>query len=60
MGAAFLMGHCGLEQGTLPNSASYINAWRERLKADSRVVVFAAAQAQRAADHILGQQPGEE
>ncbi len=55
MGAAFLMGHCGLEQATLPNSAAYIDGWRQRLKADSRVVVFAAAQAQRAADLILGQ-----
>ncbi len=55
MGAAFLMGHCGLEQSTLPNSAAYIDGWRQRLKADSRVVVFAAAQAQRAADLILGQ-----
>ncbi len=54
MGAAFLMGHCGLEQATLPNSAAYIDGWRHRLKADSRVVVFAAAQAQRAADLILG------
>ncbi|MCQ6468606.1 hypothetical protein NPN14_25600, partial [Vibrio parahaemolyticus] len=54
MGAAFLMGHCHLEQATLPNSAAYIDASRQRLKADSRVVVFAAAQAQRAADLILG------
>jgi antirestriction protein ArdC len=54
MGAAFLLGHCRLEQATLPNSAAYIDAWRQRLKADSRVVVFAAAQAQRAADLILG------
>jgi antirestriction protein ArdC len=53
MGAAFLMGHCHLEQATLENSASYVDAWRQRLKADSRVVVFAAAQAQRAADLIL-------
>jgi antirestriction protein ArdC len=52
--ACYLQGHCHLEQATLANSAAYINAWRQRLKADSRVVVFAAAQAQRAADLILG------
>ena len=57
MGAAFLLGHCGLGQATLENSAAYIDAWRQRLKADSRVVVFAAAQAQRAADLILGHAP---
>jgi antirestriction protein ArdC len=36
MGAAFLMGHCHVEQATLPNSAAYIDAWRQRLKADAR------------------------
>ncbi|MDZ4784226.1 MAG: zincin-like metallopeptidase domain-containing protein, partial [Planctomycetia bacterium] len=60
MGAAFLMGHCGLEQATLDNSAAYIDAWRQRLKADSRVVVFAAAQAQRAADLILSHAANDE
>jgi antirestriction protein ArdC len=60
MGAAFLMGHCGLEQATLDNSAAYIDAWRQRLKSDSRVVVFAAAQAQRAADLILSHSANDE
>lgn len=54
MGAAFLCGHCGIEQATLENSTAYINGWLTKLKGDSRLVVHAAAAAQNAADFILG------
>lgn len=54
MGAAFLCGHCGIESVTLDNSASYIAGWLRRLREDHRLVVSAAAAAQRAADYILG------
>ena len=54
MGAAFLSGHVGIMERTLDNSAAYIQAWLERLKDDRRLIVQAAAQAQRAADFILG------
>jgi antirestriction protein ArdC len=54
LGAAFLCGHCGLEVGTLENSAAYIGHWLGRLKEDPRLIVVVAAQAQKAADHILG------
>jgi antirestriction protein ArdC len=53
MGAAFLNGHCGLEDSTLENSAAYINGWLGRLKNDPKLVVQAAGKAQRAADFIL-------
>jgi antirestriction protein ArdC len=43
MGAAFL-----------ENSAAYIQNWLEQLKNDKRLIVQAAAQAQRATDFILG------
>jgi antirestriction protein ArdC len=54
MGAAFLCGHAGIVERTLDNSAAYIAAWLERLRNDRTLVVQAAAQAQRAADFILG------
>ena len=52
-GSAFLCAHAGI-QGTLDNSAAYIDGWRRALKADNRMVVSAASQGQRAADFILG------
>ncbi len=54
MGAAFLCGHCGIESVTLDNSASYIAGWLRRMREDHRLIVSAAAAAQRAADYILG------
>jgi antirestriction protein ArdC len=53
MGGAFLCGHAGIVERTLDNSASYIAGWLERLKNDHKLVVIAAAQAQKAADFIL-------
>jgi len=52
-GAAFLNGHCGLEDSTLDNSAAYIKGWLGRLRNDPKLVVQAAGKAQRAADYIL-------
>ena len=54
MGAAFLCGHCEIENTTLLQSASYIQHWLERLKDDRKLVVHAAAQAQKACDFVLG------
>lgn len=53
MGSAFLCGHCEIENATINQSASYIQHWLERLKEDRKLVVHAAAQAQRACDFIL-------
>ncbi len=55
MTAAFLCGHCRIEQQTLDDSASYIKSWLGKLKDDCKMVVLAAAQAQKAADYILGE-----
>jgi len=60
MGAAFLCGQAGIVERTLDNSASYVASWLQRLKDDRRLVVQAAAQAQKAADFILGKSYGEE
>jgi antirestriction protein ArdC len=54
MSAAFLAGRCGIETRTLDNSASYLASWLRVLRGDSRLVVIAAGQAQKAADWILG------
>ena len=54
MGAAFLCGHCGIDAATLTESTSYIAGWLRALQNDTRMVVLAAAQAQKAADLILG------
>ena len=57
MGAAFLCGECQIEEETLDNSASYLKSWIDRLKGDSKLAGVAAAQAQKAVDHILGAEP---
>ena len=54
MGAAMLCGITGIEQKTLGNSAAYLKSWINVLKSDSRMVVSAASQAQKAADYIQG------
>jgi antirestriction protein ArdC len=54
MGAAMLAGTAGISHATLSNSASYLQNWITRLKSDSRLIISAASQAQKAADHILG------
>lgn len=59
MGAAFLSGHAGIVERTLDNSASYIQSWMERLKEDRRLIVQAAAAAQKAADFILSKKFGQ-
>jgi len=59
MTAAFLCAESGITERTIDNSASYVASWLQRLKDDSKLVVQAAAQAQRAADFILGKWQGE-
>ena len=54
MTAAMLCGVAGVEQKTLENSAAYLKTWIARLKSDSRLLVSAASQAQKAADFIQG------
>src|SRR5207237_2236305 len=54
MGAAFLCGFTGIENRTVSNSSAYLQSWLEALKSDSRLVLVAAGQAQKAIDHMLG------
>jgi len=52
MGAAMLCGVTGIAPATIPNSAAYLQGWINRLRGDSKLVVSAASQAQKAADYI--------
>lgn len=52
MGAAMLCGVAGIEN--LDQSASYVSGWLKRLQDDRKLVVQAAAQAQKACDLMLG------
>ena len=54
MGAAFLCGQAEIADRIIENSAAYIQNWLEQLQNDHKLVVQAAAQAQKAADFILG------
>jgi len=63
IGAAFLAAAARLENPfTIENSGAYIQSWIRRFRDDSRLIVTAASQAQKAADYIRGikQAKGEE
>ena len=55
MGSAYLAGAAGISSASLiEHNAAYIQSWIRVLKGDSKLAVIAGAQAQKAADHILG------
>jgi antirestriction protein ArdC len=60
MGASFLCGFTGIENKTIDNSAAYIQGWLRELKSDKKLLILAAAQAQKASDFILNRKGGEE
>ena len=53
MTAAYLCGTTGIENRTIDNSAAYLAGWLRSLRRDQKLIVRAAAQAQRAADYVL-------
>lgn len=59
-GAAFLCGVADIANQTIPNSAAYLANWSKKLSEEPKWLVQAAAQAQRAADYILGVDPAAE
>jgi antirestriction protein ArdC len=59
MGAAFLCGLAEIGERTIDNSAAYLKGWLEQLRNDKTLIVQAAAQAQKAADFILGRTESE-
>ena len=54
IGSSFLCAYAGIMDRTFNNATSYIGTWLQKLKSDSRLIVQAAAAAQRAADFIVG------
>lgn len=55
MGSAYLAGAAGIsDMNLIEHNAAYIQSWIRVLKGDSKLAVIAGAQAQKAADHILG------
>ena len=55
IGAAMLMRTVGIDtESSLKNSASYINGWMQQIRKDERLVVSAAAKAEKAVRYILG------
>ena len=56
LGSCFLMHHQGFQQeALLENSAAYIQSWLQHLRTDKKLIIEAAAQAQKALDYILEQ-----
>jgi antirestriction protein ArdC len=53
MTAAYLCGITGIDNSTIDNSAAYIAGWIKQLRDQPKLIIHAAAQAQRACDYIL-------
>lgn len=53
LSAAFLCAEAGISNAVIENQAAYVSGWLNRLRADHKLIVHAAAQAQRAADYVL-------
>jgi antirestriction protein ArdC len=51
--SAFCCARSDLDNSLIEDAASYIKGWLDVLKVDSKAIVIAAAQAQKAADYIL-------
>jgi len=54
LGSAFLCGYADIADRMIDNSAAYLTGWLKQLQNDRTLIVYAAAQAQKAADYILG------
>jgi antirestriction protein ArdC len=54
LGASMLAGLIGLETSAGDNSAAYIANWLEALRNDRKLIISAAAAAQKASDRIVG------
>ncbi len=54
LGAAYLCAEAGISNVTIANQASYIAGWLRKFREDRKLLIHAAAQAQKAADYILG------
>jgi antirestriction protein ArdC len=55
--SAFLCADAGISAASIDDQAAYVAGWLAALRNDSRLVIMAAAQAEKAADLILGSKP---
>jgi antirestriction protein ArdC len=53
LGACYLCSFAGIDYKPIDNHAAYIHHWLRRLQGDNRLIIKAAAQAQKAVDYIL-------
>jgi antirestriction protein ArdC len=53
MGAAFLCAEAGISPAVIENQAAYIQGWLRKCRDDRKLVIHAAAKAQRAVDYVL-------
>lgn len=53
IGTCFLNSVAGIDHVEFDNSVAYINGWLDQLKRDSRLIVYASIQAQKAVEYIL-------
>ena len=58
MAAAFLCRRAGISPAVIENQAAYIQGWLKQIRQDKKLVITAASAAQKAADWILGENPG--
>jgi antirestriction protein ArdC len=56
MGAAYLCAEAGITATVIENQAAYVAGWLKKLRDDRKLLIHAAAQAQRAADFVLSRQ----
>jgi antirestriction protein ArdC len=54
--AAYLCADAGIWPAVIDNQTAYIQGWLAKLRNDKRMVVGAAAHAQKAADHVLNRE----
>lgn len=59
LASGFCCATIGLDNSLIDNAASYIQGWLTALKADTKAIIAASTQAQRAADYLRGLLPGE-
>lgn len=57
MASAYLCAECGIDNSVIENQSAYLSGWIKVLKGDSKLIVTAASQAQKAANLILGRLP---
>jgi antirestriction protein ArdC len=58
-GAAYLCAEAGISNAVIDNQAAYLSGWLARLRADRKLLIHAAAQAQRATDYVLNRKSWE-